>query len=209
MCLVHFWLKSVKNCNFLAKIVVHFQSELIFEISIWKLLLCQISNKSEENKEARIFYPNQSQNTRGCHTNALVMTSSNTLLFLGRVFDVIWHYQISWLLTLNYEATEGEADSPLPHWCQILQCPACSGLINSQYFNSSISIFWLGLFCINLTIISSVLGILLVWILLIRKYLTKFMCSIHIGGIILAQNISKIVCIILDDDTLFPTTNGI
>ena len=55
-CSVKFSLKSVENCYFLLKLFSNFNLGLLFVISISKLPLCQISSKSDKNKEVRIFY---------------------------------------------------------------------------------------------------------------------------------------------------------
>ena len=76
----------------LAKIIVNFQSRLVFVISIFNLPLGQISTKLEENKEIGMFYLIQSQ--------MYMMTSEirqsddfiKILMLLRSTFDVAWHF---------------------------------------------------------------------------------------------------------------------
>ena len=111
---------------FLLKLFSTFNLGCLFSISKLPWLFIpsfkQIKSKTKKFRFFYFFLPEQEPKVQNNIMIVIVMTSSHILLFPGRVFDKVWHYQTSWLLAFNRKSSRGwGAESALSPWpCQIL-----------------------------------------------------------------------------------------
>ena len=126
---VHFWLQSAETgCDlffFLLESISTFNPSLVVYEHPKITLFIKFQPNRRKNKEVWIFYPDSQE-------PKIQDDIIKYLLLLDKIFDAVWHCQISWLLAFKLGSCKAggicHPPSPLSLQCQSLKSLACLGL---------------------------------------------------------------------------------